>query len=82
MWRVFSEVVKLDGAVEHTGEGGMYDYHESIVNALRPALKKGIKSIVVAAPARTDYARNLLITSENIMHGLFEEALMLRPSEN
>jgi len=60
LWRVFSEVAKLDGAVEHTGEGGMYDYHESIVNTLRPALKEGIKSIVVAAPARTDYARNLL----------------------
>jgi stalled ribosome rescue protein Dom34 len=63
LWRVFSEVVKLDGTVERGGEaetGKLYDFHESIVNALRPALKEGVKSIVVAAPARTDYAKNFL----------------------
>jgi hypothetical protein len=57
LWRVFSEVVILDGTVERGGEaerGGRYDFHESIVNALRPTLKEGVKSIVIAAPARTD----------------------------
>jgi stalled ribosome rescue protein Dom34 len=58
LWRVFSEVVKLDGAVERGGE--LYDFHESIVNALRPAFKEGIRSIVVVAPARTDYAMSFL----------------------
>jgi len=58
LWRVFSEVVKLDGTVECGGE--LYDFNESIVNALRPAFKEGVKSIVLAAPARTDYAENLL----------------------
>jgi stalled ribosome rescue protein Dom34 len=58
LWRVFSEVVKLDGTVERGGE--LYDFHESIVNALRPAFKEGIRSIVVVAPARTDYARSFL----------------------
>jgi len=60
---VFSEVVKLDGTVEHGGEaetGKLYDFHESIVNALRPTLREGVRSIVVAAPARTDYAMNFL----------------------
>ncbi|MCJ7455571.1 hypothetical protein MUP07_02345 [Candidatus Bathyarchaeota archaeon] len=63
LWRVFSEVVKLEGTVERGGEaerGGLYDFHESIVNALRPILKEGVKSIVVAAPARTDYAASFL----------------------
>jgi len=63
LWRVFSEVVKLDGTVERGGEAereGLYDFHESIVNALRPALKEGVKSIVIAAPARTDYTAHLL----------------------
>ena len=63
LWRVFSEVVKLDGTVERGPEaerGKLYDFHESIVNALRPALKEGVKSIVVAAPARTDHAKNFL----------------------
>ena len=58
LWRVFSEVVKLDGTVERGGE--LYDFHESIVNTLRPAFKEGIKSIVVVAPARTDYSRGFL----------------------
>jgi stalled ribosome rescue protein Dom34 len=63
LWRVFSEVVKLDRTVECGGKaerGGLYDFHESIVNALRPTLKEGVKSIVIAAPARTDYAKNFL----------------------
>jgi stalled ribosome rescue protein Dom34 len=58
LWHVFSEVVKLDGMVERGGE--LYDFHESIVNALRPAFKEGTKSIVVVAPARTDYSRVFL----------------------
>ena len=63
VWRVFSEAVKLDGTVERGGEaerGKRYDLHESIVNALRPGIKEGVKSIVIAAPARTDYAKNFL----------------------
>jgi stalled ribosome rescue protein Dom34 len=58
LWRVFSEVVKLDGTVERGGE--LYDFHESIVNALRPAFKEGIRSIVIAGPPRTDYAVSFL----------------------
>jgi stalled ribosome rescue protein Dom34 len=58
LWRVFSEVVKPDGTVERGEE--LYDFNESIVNALRPAFKEGVKSIVLAAPPRTDYAKNLL----------------------
>jgi stalled ribosome rescue protein Dom34 len=58
LWRVFSEVVKLDGTVERGGE--LYDFHESIVNALRPAFKEGIRSIVIAAPPRADYGGSFL----------------------
>ncbi len=55
---MFSEVVKLDGTVERGEE--LYDFNESIVNALRPAFKEGVRSIVLAAPAKTDYAKNFL----------------------
>jgi len=58
LWHVFSEVVKLDGTVERGAE--LYDFHESIVNALRPAFKEGVRSIVIAAPPRTDYAGSFL----------------------
>ena len=56
-------MVKLDGIVERGGEadrGELYGFHESIVNALRPALNEGVKSIVIAAPGRTDQAVNFL----------------------
>ena len=60
---MFSEVVKLGGTVEREGAaetGGLYDFHESIVNALRPVLKEGVKSMVIVAPGRTDYAKIFL----------------------
>ena len=63
LWRIFSEVAKLDRILERRGETereGTYDFHESIVNALRPSLKEGIKSIVIAAPPRTDWTNSLL----------------------
>ncbi|MFH0848032.1 MAG: hypothetical protein V1857_00835 [archaeon] len=62
LWRVFSEVVKLDGSVEWGGaeKEGLYDFHQSIVNRLRPVLKEGVRSIVITAPARTDYAKRFL----------------------
>jgi stalled ribosome rescue protein Dom34 len=59
LWRVFSNVVKplvrlrLDGA--RADGKALYNFHEAIVDALRPALKEGVKSIVVAAPMKTGY---------------------------
>jgi stalled ribosome rescue protein Dom34 len=64
LWRVFSNVVKphvrlrLDGV--RADEKALYNFHEAIVNALRPALKEGVKSIVVAAPVKTGYANVFL----------------------
>ena len=64
LWRVFSNVVKphvtlrLSGARADTK--ALYSFHEAIVDALRPALKEGVKSIVVAAPMKTDYSQVFL----------------------
>ena len=60
LWRVFSEIAKLDSIVEREKGKTPYDFYESIVNTLRPAFKEGTRSIVVAAPARTDYAKDFL----------------------
>jgi stalled ribosome rescue protein Dom34 len=38
----------------------LYSFHEAIVDALRPVLKEGVKSIVVAAPMKTDFAHVFL----------------------
>jgi len=64
LWRVFSEVVKpyinvrLKGA--RSNDRVLYAFHESLVDASRPIFKEGVRSIVVVAPARTDYSREFI----------------------
>jgi len=64
LWRVFSNVVKFHVALRVDGARSngkiLYNFHEAIVDALRLALKEGVKSIVVAAPMKTDYAHVFL----------------------
>ena len=64
MWQVFSHVVKLSGMLEldekRTDEKVLYKFHESVVDALKPVLKEGVRSIVVTAPVRTTYAADFL----------------------
>ena len=65
VWRIFSNVVKPEKTLwlERTREESrtLYNFHESIINTLRPTLKEGVGSIVLASPSRTNYAQ-LLIT--------------------
>ena len=64
LWQVFSQVVKLqfkltlDG--KRTDEKSLYNFHESVINALRPMLKEGVRSVVVTAPLKTAYAQDFL----------------------
>jgi len=61
LWQVFSQVAKHQQTI-HLSENrsdskAVYNFHESIVNALRPTLKEGVRSIIVASPAKTGYAQ-------------------------
>ena len=62
LWRVFSRVVKLFLRLEldgkRTDENVLYNFHESVVDALKPLLKEGVRSIVIAAPVRTTYTQD------------------------
>lgn len=64
LWRVFSRVVKRYLTVELGGRRSdkkvLYNFHESVIDALRPVLKEGVRSIVVTAPNRTTYASDFL----------------------
>jgi stalled ribosome rescue protein Dom34 len=64
LWQVFSYVAKPHATLKlggkRTDEKALYSFHESVVDALRPMLKEGIRSIVVAAPMKTTYAKDLL----------------------
>ena len=64
LWKVFSKVVKpektllLDGT--RNDPKAVYNFHESIVNALRPTLKEGVRSIILASPTRTKHAQSFI----------------------
>ena len=64
LWQVFSNVVKLHLKVnldgKRTDERALYNFHESVVDALRPVLKEGVRSIVVTAPMKTTYAQDFM----------------------
>lgn len=64
LWQVFSEVVKPQATVKLHGsrndEKALYNFHESVVDALRPVFDEGVRSIVTAAPVRTDYSKEFL----------------------
>ena len=61
LWKIFSMVVKPEKTIQLEGTRrepkALYNFHESIVNALRPTLKEGVRSIILASPPRTNYAR-------------------------
>jgi stalled ribosome rescue protein Dom34 len=64
VWQIFRHVIKpettlrLDGARNDTK--AVYNFHESIVNALRPTLNEGVRSIILAAPTRTNHAQTFM----------------------
>lgn len=62
IWRIFSRAVKLYTTVECNGKDkrNRYNFYESIVDALRPVFKEGIRTIVVTAPVNTPYTKEFL----------------------
>jgi stalled ribosome rescue protein Dom34 len=64
LWSVFSNVVKPEKTLTLTGSRkdpkALYNFHESIINALRPTLKEGVRSVILVSPARTTYAQEFL----------------------
>jgi stalled ribosome rescue protein Dom34 len=64
LWQIFSNVAKQQQTIPLSGERkdqkAIYSFHEAIVNALRPTLKEGVKSVIVASPPRTTFAQEFL----------------------
>ncbi len=64
IWKIYSNVAKLDITIRLEGNRSdtkaLYSFHEAIVNALRPTLKEGVKSIIIAAPQKTSYSQEFL----------------------
>jgi stalled ribosome rescue protein Dom34 len=64
LWHIYSQVAKQQQTIPLTGDRkdqkALYSFHETIINALRPVLKEGVKSVIVASPARTSHALDFL----------------------
>lgn len=64
LWQIYSQVAKPQQTLPLNGDRkdqkATYNFHESIINALRPTLKQGVKSIIVASPPKTSYAQDFL----------------------
>ncbi|MGE5637901.1 MAG: hypothetical protein ACM3WQ_04260 [Chloroflexota bacterium] len=62
LWRIYSKVVKPETTIRLNGNRNnikdTYNFNELIVNALRPILKEGIRSIILASPPRTAYTQD------------------------
>jgi len=64
LWQIFSNVAKQQQTIPLSGDRkdqkALYSFHEAIVNALRPTLKEGVKSVIVASPPRTTFGQEFL----------------------
>ena len=64
LWKVFSNVVKHEKTLQLDGARNdlkaLYNFHESIINALRPTLKEGVRSVILASSAKNNYAKNFI----------------------
>ncbi len=71
LWQILSHVAKLHLTLKlegkRTDEKVLYNFHESVVDALRSLLKEGVRSVVVTAPTRTTYVAGFLNPCENII---------------
>lgn len=63
LWQIFSQVAKQQQTIplsERKDQKMLYTFHEAIINALRPVLREGVRSIIVASPPRTSYTQEFL----------------------
>ena len=64
LWKIFSKVIKPENTVRINGTRNnpkaLYGFHESVINALRPTLKEGVRSIILASQPRTNHAQEFI----------------------
>ncbi len=63
-WQIFSQVAKQQQTISLNGSRNdtkaLYSFYEALVNALRPTLKEGVRSVIVASPPRTTYGQEFV----------------------
>ncbi len=63
LWQVYSQVAKHQQTIQLNGDRrdqkALYNFHETIINTIRPTLKEGVRSIIIASPSRTSFGADL-----------------------
>jgi stalled ribosome rescue protein Dom34 len=64
LWRVFSKVAKYESTIQLEGPRNdakaLYNFHEALINALRPVLREGVRSVVLVSPAKSNYGKSFV----------------------
>lgn len=64
VWKIFSQVIKLEKNLLIMGSRNdpkaLYNFHESIIDSIRPTIKEGLKSIIVVSPIKTRFSSEFL----------------------
>lgn len=65
-WRIFSESIRLHHKINrgrkrrNQNKMQIFHFHEEIINALRPIIKEGIRSIILLSPPKEEYSDEFL----------------------
>ena len=65
-WRIFSETIRLHFKInrgrkrKNQNIKQLYHFHEEIINALRPIIKEGIRSVILLSPPKEEYSDEFL----------------------
>lgn len=63
LWQIFSQVAKHQQTIplnNRKDQKTLYSFHENIINALRPVLKEGVRSVIIASPPRSTYSTDFM----------------------
>jgi stalled ribosome rescue protein Dom34 len=78
LWQIFSQVAKYQETINiqcnRNDSKAIYNFYETITNALRPTVKLGVKSIIIVAPPRTNFANEFLSHIKTHQNWLFQGA--------
>jgi len=75
LWQIFSKIVKHHVTVEMdiNNNKDLYNFRESVMDKLRPLLREGVRSIIITAPMKTNYAKDFLDHVQKHHQWLFQE---------
>jgi len=75
LWQIFSKIVKhyVTVEIDVNDNRTLYNFRESVVDKLRPLLREGVRSIIITAPMKTNYAKDFLNHVQKHHQWLFQK---------